>query len=42
MNAAAQTLIKKGIQEIKQAHNEREVQTIRERIDKELAALLGR
>jgi len=42
MNAAAQTLIKKGIQEIKQAHNEREVQTIRERIDKELAALLGK
>ena len=42
MNAAAQTLIKKGIQEIKQARNEREVQVIRERIDKELAALLGR
>lgn len=42
MNAAAQTLIKKGIQEIKHARNEREVQSIRERIDKELAALLGR
>lgn len=42
MNAAAQTLIKKGIQEIKQAHNEREVQAIRERIDKELTALLGK
>jgi hypothetical protein len=42
VNVAAQSLIRKGIQEIRQAHNEREVQTIRERIDKELAALLGK
>ncbi len=42
VNAAAQSLIRKGIQEIKQARNEREVQAIRERIDKELAALLGK
>jgi hypothetical protein len=42
MNVAAQSLISKAVQEIRQAHNEREVQSIRERIDKELAALLGK
>ena len=39
MNAAGQSLIKKAIQDIRQAHDEHEVQAIRERIDQELAAL---
>jgi hypothetical protein len=42
MNAAGQSLIKKAIQEIRQAHDEHEVQAIRERIDRELAALLAK
>jgi hypothetical protein len=42
MNAAAQSLIKKAVEEIRQARDEREVQAIRERIDQELAALLGK
>jgi hypothetical protein len=42
MNAAAQSLIKKGLEEIRHARNEREVQAIRERIDRELSALLGK
>lgn len=42
MNAAAQSLIKKAIQDIRQAHDDREVQAIRERIDQELAALLAK
>ncbi len=42
MNAAAQSLIKKAVEEIRAARNEHEVQAIRERIDKELAALLGK
>jgi hypothetical protein len=39
MNAGAQALIKKGMQEIREARNEREVHAIRERIERELAAL---
>jgi hypothetical protein len=42
MNVGAQALISKAVQQIRQAHNEREVQAIREQIDKELAALLGK
>jgi len=42
MNAAAQSLIKKGIEEIRHARDEHEVQAIRERIDRELAALLAK
>ena len=42
MNAAGQSLIKKAIQEIGQARDQNEIQAIRERIDKELAALLMR
>jgi hypothetical protein len=42
MNAAAQSLIKKAIQDIRQAHDEHEVQAIRDRIDQELAALLAK
>jgi hypothetical protein len=42
MNAAAQSLIKKAVQDIRQARDEGEVQAIRERIDQELAALLGK
>lgn len=41
-NAAGQALIKKALQEIHDARNEREIQAIRERIDRELAALLGK
>jgi hypothetical protein len=39
MNAGAQALIKKGMQEMREARNEREVRAIRERIERELAAL---
>ena len=39
MNAGAQALIRKGMQEIREARNEREVRLIRERIERELAAL---
>jgi len=42
MNAAAQSLIKKGLEEIRHARDEHEVQAIRERIDRELAALLAK
>jgi hypothetical protein len=41
-NWAAQAIIKRGLQEIRDARSEREVQAIRERIDKELAALIGK
>jgi hypothetical protein len=41
MNAGAQALIKKAIKEIGEARNEREVRAIRERIERELAALSG-
>ena len=41
-NAAGQALIKKGLQEIHDARNEREIQAIRAQINRELAALLGR
>jgi hypothetical protein len=41
MNAGAQALIKKAMQEIREARNEREVQAIRARIERELAALTG-
>jgi hypothetical protein len=39
MNAGAQALIKKGMQEIREARNDHEVRVIRERIERELAAL---
>jgi hypothetical protein len=42
MNAGAQSLIKKAMQEIREARNEREVRAIRERIERELAALSGK
>jgi hypothetical protein len=42
MNAAGQALLKKAVQEIRQARDEHEVQAIRERIDRELAALLAK
>lgn len=41
-NWAAQQVIKKGLQEIRQARTQREIQTIRERINRELAALAGK
>jgi hypothetical protein len=41
MNAGAQSLIKKAIKEISEARSEREVRAIRERIERELAALNG-
>lgn len=41
-NWAAQQIIKKGLQEIRQARTEREIQAIRERINRELAALAGK
>jgi hypothetical protein len=41
-NAAGQALIKKGIEAIRNARNEREIQAIRQQIDRELAALLGK
>lgn len=42
MNAAGQTLVKKALRDLHDARNEREVQAIRQRIDQELAALLGK
>jgi hypothetical protein len=42
MNAVGQSLIKKAILDIRGARDEREVQAIRERIDRELSALLGK
>lgn len=42
MNAVGQSLISKAVRDLRQASNEREVQVIRERIDAELAALLGK
>jgi len=41
VNALGQALIKKALEEIRNARTEREIQTIRERIDRELAALRG-
>ena len=41
-NWAAQQVIKKGLQEIREARTEREIQAIRERINRELAALAGK
>jgi len=41
-NWAAQQVIKKGLQEIRQARTQREIQAIRERINRELAALAGK
>ena len=41
-NWAAQQVIKKGLQEIRAARTEREIQAIRERINRELAALAGK
>jgi hypothetical protein len=40
-NWAAQQVIKKGLQEIRQARTEREIRAIRDRINRELAALAG-
>ncbi len=42
MNAAGQLLIKKAVQQLRNARDEREVQEIRERIDQELSALAGK
>jgi len=42
MNAAVQTLLKKGLEEMRQAYDEHERQAIRDRIDRELAALLSK
>ena len=42
MNAAGQALIKKGLKELHDARNEHEVQAIRDQINRELAALLGK
>jgi len=42
MNAAGQALIKKAVQDMRNAHDEREVQAIRDRIDRELAVLLSK
>jgi hypothetical protein len=39
MNAAGQSLIKKAVQELRNAHNEREIAAIRQRIDSELLSL---
>ena len=41
MNAGAKALIRKGLQEIREARNEREIRAIRDRIERELAALNG-
>src|SRR5262245_59749200 len=42
MNAAGQALIKKGLSALHDARSEREIQAIREQINRELAALLGK
>ena len=42
MNAAGQSLLSKAIQDMRKAHDEREAQAIRERINQELAALLDK
>jgi hypothetical protein len=42
MNAAGQMIIKKAIQQLRNAGDEREVQEIRQRIDTELRELDGR
>lgn len=42
MNAVGQSLIKRAVLDIRNARDPREVQAIRERIDHELSALLGR
>jgi hypothetical protein len=39
-NYAAQTLIKRAVEEIRQAKDQKEVQEIRDRIDRQLAALM--
>lgn len=41
-NMAAQTIIKRGLEALRNARDEREVREIRERIDRELAALAGK
>ena len=41
-NAIGQALVKKAIQEIRNARTQHEVQAIRDRIDRELAALMGK
>jgi hypothetical protein len=41
VNALGQWLVRKAVNEIREARNEREVQEIKERIDRELAALRG-
>ena len=38
----AQEIIKRGLQEIHDAKSQHEIQTIRDRIDRELAALAGK
>jgi len=42
MNAGAQALIKKGLKALHDARSEREIQSIREQINRELAALIGK
>ena len=42
MNAAAQALIRKGAERIRLARDQNEIRAIREQIDRELAALLGK
>jgi hypothetical protein len=42
MNAAGQFLIKRAVEQIRGARDEREVQAIRQRITRELEALEGR
>jgi hypothetical protein len=41
-NYLAQALVRKALEEIKSARNESEIQAIRERINRELAALMGK
>jgi hypothetical protein len=42
VNMAGQMIIKKGLQALREAKTEREIQAVRERINKELAALMGK
>jgi hypothetical protein len=41
-NWAAQTLVRRAFEDIKAAKNQKEIDEIRARIDKELAALMGK
>jgi hypothetical protein len=41
-NMLAQEIIKRGLRDISEAKSQREIQTIRDRIDRELAALAGK